>query len=66
MDAAGMIAMTVGDEDGRETCAVLFQEAQHRHGVARIDDDHFIALAQRPDVIVLESRDGFDLHGERF
>ena len=53
-DAAGVVAMVVGDQDGGQVSAGFAQMLEHGPGVTRVDHRHSRAPAQAPDIVVLE------------
>jgi hypothetical protein len=57
-DAADMVAMVVGGEDGTKPVAALRQMLQHRRGVARVDHRDLAVGAQQPDIVVVEGGQG--------
>ena len=62
-DAAGVIAMMVGDEDGAEAVAGCGQMLENRRRVTRVDDSDGSVTAQAPDIVVLEGGQRKYFHG---
>ena len=63
-DAAGVVGVAVGAQDGIQPQAVRIEECQHRRGLAGIDHGGMLAVVDRPDVVVLQGGDGGDVeHG---
>src|SRR3972149_3730767 len=60
-DPAAMVGGGMGGEDGDESQPFARKVIEHRPGVAWIDDRRAAAVGERPDVVVLERRDGYDL-----
>ena len=60
-DAADVVVMTVGAQDGAEAQSGAAQEIEHRGGFARIDDGDMGVIMDRPDVVVLQGGDGGDV-----
>jgi len=60
-DAADVVVMTVGAQDGAKPQSGAAQEIEHRGGFARIDDGDMGVIVDRPDVVVLQGGDGGDV-----
>ena len=66
--SADVIIMVMGIEDGGEFQVLLAQVVQHRRGIARIDHNGMMMVANDPDVIISECANGNDMrhgHGSR-
>ena len=57
-NAADVVAVMMGGENGAETVAGFRQMPQHRNRIARVDHRDAAGGAQQPDVVVVESRQG--------
>ena len=53
-DAADVIAVVVGGEDGAEAVAAVREVRDHRRRIAGIDHRDMAVGAQQPDVVVVE------------
>jgi hypothetical protein len=53
---ARVVRMVVGDQDGVEPQASLFQPLRDAIGLARIDHERALPVVQDPDVVVRKSR----------
>ena len=61
-DAAGVVVVVVGDQNGGQIELVLAQKGEHGHRVAGIDHDGVVGIAQGPDVVVPKGRDRADVN----
>ena len=64
--AAGMIAVVVCDQDGGKAQSVVPEIVQYRFCVTGIHYCSVAPVANQPDVVILESKYGNDLHGNMF
>ena len=60
-DAADVVGVAMGAQDGVQMQAVCIQEGQHRRSIARIDHGGMPVVVDGPDVIVLQGGDGGDV-----
>jgi SAM-dependent methyltransferase len=56
--AADVVAVVMGGEDGAEAVAAALEVGEYRRGIARIDHRDEASGAQQPDVVVFESVQG--------
>jgi hypothetical protein len=59
--SADVIIMVMGIEDGGEFQVLLVQVVQHRRGIARVDHNGMMRIANDPDVIISECANGNDM-----
>ena len=55
-DAAGVVAVVMGQQDGGEFKAVFFQRSKRGHGFTRIDQYRMAVIVDEPDVVVVAER----------
>ena len=53
--AADVVAVMMGSENGAEAVAALFKVGKHRSGITGVDHRNATSGAQQPDVVVVES-----------
>ena len=66
LDPADVVAVVMGHEDGREREAAGLEEGLHGGLVAGVDHGGVAAVLGHPEIVVLEGRDGMDLHLRHF
>ena len=61
--SAGMVAVVVSVQDGRQQQVMAAEIIQYRFGIAGVHSGGVAPIADQPDVVVFESRDRNDFHG---